>query len=54
MKGRERQAVENLVKRQYEHALKTKGRLPSGKEVREMEKAAKESAHRVDTKKERK
>lgn len=51
--GNERKAVESLVRRQYDHALKTKGRLPNGNEVRQMEKAAKESGHRVDTKKER-
>ena len=53
-RGSERKAVESLVTRMYRHKLKTTGRLPDGKEVRKMEKEARESGHRVDTKRERK
>jgi len=33
----EREAVERLIARMYKHHLKASGRLPSGKEVKEME-----------------
>ena len=49
--GNERKARESLVKRQYEHALKTKGRLPNRKEVSRMEREATDSAQRVEAKK---
>lgn len=47
----ERKAREILVKRQYDHALKTTGRMPSVKDKRRMEAEANASAQRVEAKK---
>jgi len=53
--GSEREARENLVKRQRDHALKTTGRMPSSKDVQRMEKEATDAARRYEWKqKERK
>ena len=40
MKDRPREITGNMVKRMYDHSLKTTGRLPQAKEVRQMEKKA--------------
>lgn len=49
----ERKAVERVVARIYQHKLKTTGRLPTGKEVKQMERDAQESGNRVDRGKKR-
>lgn len=45
---KKREVVANLVSRMYKHNLENTGRLPSGKEVRQMEKKAVQTAQRVD------
>lgn len=47
MKG-ENKAVEKVIERVYKDRLKTTGRLPSAKEVREIEKKVKDAAERTD------
>lgn len=43
----EREAVERLISRMYKHHLKATGKLPSGREVREMEGKAISTATRA-------
>lgn len=48
-----RESVEAVVSKMYKHHVKTKG-LPSGKEVRAMEKRVQRIAQQSDNKKRRK
>ena len=48
MNDKPREVTGRLVKRLYEHSLKTTGRLPNSKEVRSMEKKAAETAVRAE------
>ena len=50
----ERRAVEKLVERIYKDRLKRTGRLPSGKETREIEGKAKKAAMDTENKGSRK
>ncbi len=45
-----REAAENLTGRQYKELLKRSGRLPTSKEVRELEKRSERIAREVDYK----
>lgn len=51
---RERRAVERLIERMYKDRLKKTGRLPSGKETREIEGKAKKTAMDVENRHNRK
>ncbi|MEE9615274.1 MAG: hypothetical protein V3W31_10070 [Thermodesulfobacteriota bacterium] len=51
-----REATERLTARMYKHHLKRTGKLPSGKETREMERKARrtaETAERAENRKSR-
>ncbi|MBI4950032.1 MAG: hypothetical protein HY955_07810 [Deltaproteobacteria bacterium] len=51
---RERRAVERLIERIYKERLKKTGKLPSGRETREIEVKAKKTAMDTENRKSRK
>lgn len=50
---KEREAVERVVARMYRHALRTTGRLPTGRERRTMESRARRAALETDNRRKR-
>lgn len=51
MADKKREVVGRIVERMYKHSLKSSGRLPDRKSVREMEVKAQKTAQRADNQK---